>query len=312
MENYKFSNGDRMPIIGIGTWQSDREKLFNAIIEAVKFGYRHIDCAYIYDNEDIVGEALEYLFKNDGLKREDIWITSKLWNAYHKKGCVLPAIERSLKNLRLDYLDLYLVHWPVALKEYVKFPEKPEDFYTLEEVPLFKTWEGMENVLMAGLTRHIGVSNFSVRKLEGLERTAKVKPEVNQVELNPYLQQPELQGYCRRNKICLTAYSPLGKGDTARQNDLNLFKDPVLNEIADKYKCPVSQVMLKWAIQKGIVVIPKSVTPERIKENFDSLNIELTDDDMMRISTIDKNNRISYGGVFIIEGSPYTYDSIWD
>ncbi|MCC8088479.1 MAG: aldo/keto reductase [Rikenellaceae bacterium] len=312
MKNYEFENGDRMLAIGIGTWQSDREKLYNAIVEAVEYGYRHIDCAYIYENEDIVGEAVEHLIRKETVKREDLWITSKLWNAFHKKECVLPAIERSLKNLRLDYLDLYLIHWPVALKEYVKFPDKPEDFYTLEEVPLFKTWEGMEDVLIGDLTKHIGVSNFSIRKLEGLVPTARIKPEVNQVELNPYLQQPELQHYCRSNNICITAYSPLGKGNTARQNDLNLFADPVLNDIADKYRCPVSQVILKWAIQKGIVVIPKSVTPERIKENFDSLKIELTDDDMMRISTIDKNNRISYGGVFMIEGSPYTYDTIWD
>lgn len=301
-----------MPAIGIGTWQSDREKLYNAIIEAVRCGYRHIDCAYIYGNEDIVGEALECLFSSGGVKREEMWITSKLWNSCHKRKDALPAIETSLKNLRLDYLDLYLVHWPVAMKEGVRFPESAADMYSLDEVPLAGTWAGMEDCLDAGLARHIGVSNFSVTKLEGMKATAKIFPEVNQVEMNPYLQQRELVNYCKSNEIRITAYSPLGKGNIARQNDLNLFNDETIAEIAVKHKCTVSQVLIKWGVQRGFAVIPKSVTPERIKENIDSVRFELTDDDMMRISTLDKGNRISFGGVFQQEGGPYTYDSIWD
>lgn len=301
-----------MPVIGIGTWKSDPEKLYNAIVEAVRCGYRHIDCAYIYQNEEIVGEALENLIRSGEVRREELWITSKLWNSFHKRKDALPAIELSLKNLRLDYLDLYLVHWPVALKEGVLFPESAADMYSLEEVPLSETWIGMEECLNRGLAKHIGVSNFNVEKLERLMETAAVVPEVNQVELNPYLQQPELVGYCKKNNICITAYSPLGKGDTARQDGLNLFRDPVLTEIAERNKCTVSQVLLKWGMQRGFVEIPKSVTPERIKENFDSLDITLSDDEMMRISTLDKNNRISFGGVFFKEGGPYTYDSIWN
>ena len=312
MEYYTYANGDRMPMLGIGTWQSDREKLYDAIVEAVKYGYRHIDCAYIYDNEDIVGEAVEHLIRTGVVTRQELWITSKLWNASHKREQALPAIETSLRNLRTDYVDMYLIHWPVALKEGTKFPKDAAQFYTLEQVPLAETWQGMEDCFRAGLTRHIGVSNFSVRKLKGLLENAEIRPENDQVEMNPYLQQPELFDFCRKENICITAFSPLGKGNTARQKGLNLFEDPVLKSIAEAHRCPVSQVILKWAVQKGIVVIPKSVTPARIRENFDALKITLIPEEMSRIDGIDKHNRISYGGGWLLEGSPYTYENLWD
>lgn len=312
MEYYTYANGDKMPVMGIGTWQSDPEKLYEAIVEAVKYGYRHIDCAYIYQNEGIVGEAIDHLVKTGVVKREELWVTSKLWNACHKREQALPAIEGSLKNLRLDYVDMYLIHWPVALKEGVKFPQSAADFLSLDEVPLAETWKGMEDCYKAGLTRHIGVSNFSVKKLEALKQTAEILPENDQVELNPYLQQKELVDYCHANKICVTAFSPLGKGNVARQNDLNLFEDPVLKRIAAAHQCPVSHVILKWGIQNGIVVIPKSVTPARIRENFDAMKVQLTPEDMAAIATIDKRNRISFGGAWLIEGSPYAYETLWD
>ena len=312
MEYYKFSNGDRMPVMGIGTWRSDPEKVYDAIVEAVKYGYRHIDCAYIYRNEAIVGQALEHVFKSGLARREDIWVTSKLWNSFHKRKQAIPAIENTLKDLRLDYLDLYLIHWPVALKEGILFPEKPEDCYTLGEVPLEETWKGMEDCLDVGLTRHIGVSNFSISKMETVIASAHIKPEVNQIEVNPYMQQRETVKFCRDNGICVTAYSPLGKGDIARERGLNLFRDPLIIDIAKRRKCTVPQVLLRWALQKGLVVIPKSVTPSRIRENFDAVDVHLTDVDMMEITTLDKENRISTGNAFLLPGGPYTGETLWE
>lgn len=312
MKYYTYPNGDRMPMLGIGTWQSDPEKLYDAIVEAVRCGYRHIDCAYIYQNEQIVGRALHDLFEAGVVTREELWITSKLWNSAHRREQALPAIRRSLELLGLDYLDMYLIHWPVVLKEGVLFPKTADDFMTLDEVPLQETWQGMEDCLKAGLTRHIGVSNFSIRKLAALLKTCEIRPENNQVELNPYLQQPGLVDYCRRENICVTAFSPLGKGNVAKVNDLNMYEDSVIATIASQHVCTISQVLLRWAIQKGIVVIPKSVTPARIRENFDAIHVRLTEEEMARIDSLDKNNRISFGTPWLLEGSPYTLENLWD
>ena len=312
MEYYTYKNGDQMPVLGIGTWQSDPEKLYDAIVEAVRCGYRHIDCAYIYQNEDIVGRALKHLFDTGVVKREELWITSKLWNACHRREQALPAIRESLKKLGLDYLDMYLIHWPVAFQEGVKFPESAADIVSLDEIPLAETWKGMEDCYKAGLARHIGVSNFSVKKIKGILSDCEIRPENNQVELNPYLPQAALVEYCLAENICVTAFSPLGKGNVARQNDLNLYEEPAIQRIAEEHGCTISQVLLKWAIQKGIVVIPKSVTPSRIRENFDAIRVVLTPENVAEMDKLDKNNRISYGGLWLIEGSPYTYENLWD
>jgi alcohol dehydrogenase (NADP+) len=281
-------------------------------VEAVRYGYRHIDCAYIYQNEAIVGRALRHLFDEGTVRRDELWVTSKLWNASHRREQAIPAVRKSLEWLGLDYLDLYLIHWPVALKAGTLFPESPADFVPPEEIPLAQTWQGMEDCLREGFTRHIGVSNFTAGKLSALLETCRIRPENNQVELNPYLQQPALVEYCFEQRIGVTAYSPLGKGNVARRNDLNLFEDPVIRAIAAKQGCTVSQVMLKWAIDKGIAVIPKSVTPERIRENYDAIRVALTTDDTAAIDRLDRHNRISFGGLWLVEGSPYTYRSLWE
>lgn len=312
MDYYTYSNGDRMPMIGIGTWQSDPEKLYDAIVEAVKYGYRHIDCAYIYQNEAIIGRALKHLFDTGVVKREELWITSKLWNACHRRDQAIPAIKKTLELLGLDYLDMYLIHWPVALREGTLFPKSREDFLSLDEVPLEETWRGMEDCHKAGLARHIGVSNYSVKKLKDLLGYCEIRPENNQVELNPYLQQKELVEYCFEENICVTAFSPLGKGNIARRNDLNLYEDETVQSIAKEQNCTISQVLLKWAVQKGIVVIPKSVTASRIRENLDAANVALTTDDIDAIDMLDKHNRISFGGLWLEHNSPYTYEGLWD
>lgn len=316
MKTLSFKNGDELPAIGLGTWKSEPGDVHEAIVEAVKIGYRHIDCAAIYGNEQGIGKALEKVI-NDGLvQREELWITSKLWNASHKQGQVLPALKQTLADLRLEYLDLYLIHWPVALKKGVAFPEKADNFISLEEVPISETWKGMEEAMNQQLARHIGVSNFSQKKIEKLLENAQVRPEMNQVELHPLLQQQDLINYCHSEDIHVTAYSPLGSRDRAAQikkdNEPNLFEEPVIKEIADKHNSTPAQVLISWAVHRGTAVIPKSTNPGRLKQNFEAKDINLDQDDMQQIAGMDRHYRFVDGTFWVMEGNSYTLDNLWD
>src|SRR5690554_4152828 len=228
MKTLKFSNGDTIHAIGLGTWKSTGNELKKAVKDALHAGYRHIDTAATYGNEEEIGEALAEVFAEGEIFREDVFITSKLWNDSHGEGEVIPALQDSLKKLQLDYLDLYLIHWPVAFRNGVEFPKKPSDYLTLEEAPLIETWKQMEEAKKNGLAKHIGVSNFSVKKLKDLISKATIKPEMNQVELHPLLQQNDLLEYCKSEGIHLTAYSPLGsrdRSDSMKANDEpNMFE----------------------------------------------------------------------------------------
>lgn len=316
MEYLDFKNGDVMPSLGLGTWKSNPGEVYNAIIEAIKVGYRHIDCAMIYANEAEIGKAINDAIESGLVKREDLWITSKLWCNSHGYENVIPALKSTLSDLQLDYLDLYLVHWPIALKPNIVFPEKGEDMASLLEFPIDETWKGMEEAVSLGLTKHIGVSNFSVKKLKNISLNAKIKPEVNQIELHPLLQQKKMLAFCENENINLTAYSPLGSKDRITEmkalNEPNLFENLVISEIAQKYSCSSAQVLIKWAIQRGTSVIPKSVNPFRIKENFESLDVILSENDMDQISRLDKHFRYVNGGFWALPGSPYTVAGLWD
>jgi alcohol dehydrogenase (NADP+) len=309
MEYYTCENGDRMPLLGLGTWQSEPEKLFEAVLTAVRAGYRHIDCAYVYQNEEAVGRALKYLIDNGEVRREELWITSKLWNSFHRREQVIPALRHTLASLQLDYLDMYLVHWPLAFREGVLFPQSVADLVSLSEIPISETWSGMEEAHREKLTRHIGVSNFSIKKIKELLATCAVRPENNQIELNPYLQQPALVDYCFAENIAVTAFSPLGKGDQAFKDGLNLYRDPVIVRTAQEQHATPAQVLLRWAIQKGIAVIPKSVTPSRIHENFEAVNLVLTTDQMAAIDRLDRHHRMSGGWNY---GGEFTLANLWD
>jgi len=305
MNKLKFENGDQMPAIGLGTWKSEPKEVKNAVKIAIEAGYRHIDCAAAYGNEKEVGEGIK---EATGIKREDLWITSKLWNADHKKADVIPALKKTLSDLDLEYLDLYLMHWPVALRPDLEgFPESDDDFLSEEEAPVSTTFQQMLEAKKQGLIHHAGVSNFTVTKLKKLMDEVE-KPEMNQVELHPYLPQNELIDFCQKHGIHNTAYSPLGSGDRSEEMKSNdeptLLENEVIKEIAKKRNASAGQILIKWAEDRGTAVIPKSTNEGRIKENLKSADIEFTTEDRKAINGIEKNYRFLKGDGFTPSDQP--------
>ena len=316
MKNLQFSNADTMPILGLGTWKSEPGRVYEAVKEAVRLGYRHIDCAPAYGNEAEIGQALSECFGENLVTRDEMWITSKLWNDNHAPEDVEPAVKKSLSDLQLSYLDLFLIHWPIVLKKGVFLPESAEDMIPLDALSISKTWGAMETMVDKGLCRHIGVSNFSSVKLKQLSDGARIKPEMNQVEMHPYLQQPALLDFCSKNRIHLTAYSPLGSQDRPAilkaANEPVLLEDSTIAKIAERHNATPAQVLISWAIHRGTAVIPKSVSPARMKENLDAADVSLTQEDMQKIAGIDRNRRYIDGEFWALEGSSYSVANIWD
>lgn len=316
MKTIQFNNGDQMPVLGLGTWKSAPGDVYNAVKTALRLGYRHIDCAFIYSNEAEIGQALTESFAEGVVSREELWITSKLWNDCHATEDVASGLQQTLTDLQLDYLDLYLIHWPVALKKGVFLPESGADLVSLETVPISATWAGMERLVDAGKCRHIGVSNFSLKKLTDLLATARIKPEMNQIELHPYLQQTGMLEFCAQNDVSLTAYSPLGSKDRPdglkAEDEPILLEDPVIHAIAIEHNISLAQVLLGWALQRGTVVIPKSVNPERMAQNLAAAEVTLTTENMAAIAQLDRHRRYVDGSFWAMPGSAYTLTNLWD
>lgn len=298
-----------MHAIGLGTWKAKGNDVKQAVIDALHAGYRHIDTATNYGNEEQIGEALAEVFAEGNIMREDVFITSKLWNDSHGEGQVIPALQESLRKLQLDYLDLYLIHWPVAFRNGVAFPNKAEDYLSLEEVPIIDTWKQMENAKENGMAKHIGVSNFSKKKLEDLISKADSKPEMNQIELHPLLQQNELVEYCAKEDVLVTAYSPLGSGDRSSdmkaEDEPNMLRMDELLEIAKKHMASVPQVLIAWQNDRGCAAIPKSTTKEHIIDNLKAASVSLDEEDLKKIAKLDRHFRFITGKFFEEESKGY-------
>nr|CAH7752801.1 unnamed protein product [Callosobruchus chinensis] len=261
----KLNNGLEIPAFGLGTWKSKPGEVEQAVKDAIDLGYRHIDCAYVYGNEKEVGAALKAKLNDGTVKREDLWVTSKLWNAFHRPDLVEKALKESLKNLQLDYLDLYLIHWPVAYK-YVD------------------TWKALEECVRKGLTKSIGLSNFNSKQIERVLSIATIKPVMDQV-------------ICLRilsKNIAVTGYSPLGSPDRpwAKPEDPQLLDDPKLKQLADKYKKTPAQILLRYQVERGVITIPKSVTKSRLQQNIDIFDFSLSKEDVAYLDTFDCNGRL--------------------
>ena len=310
MPNLNFRHGDVMPALGLGTWRLPPEQTTATVRIALDLGYRHIDAAAIYGNEAQIGAALKGAIDAGNVQRQELWITSKLWNDCHEPEEVRPALERTLGDLGLEQLDLYLMHWPVAQRRGVAMPSSAADQFGLAQVPLAATWAAMEDLVAAGLTRHIGVSNFSRTKLMALVASARIQPEVLQVERHPLLQQNDLLSYCHTSGIQLTAYAPLGATSDTRPPVV--LQHPVVVAIAAERQITPAQVLLAWGIGCGTAVIPKSVHPERLAENLAAAAMGLNEDQMTRLVAIDGGQRLIDGRFWCLDGGPYTMANLWD
>ncbi len=264
MNNMKLSNGYTIPSIGYGTWQSpDSEITVNGVKTAISCGYHHIDTAAAYKNEESVGKGI----KEGSVPRENLFITSKVWNSERGYEKTIAAFEKTVADLGLDYLDLYLIHWPASQKDYENW----------EEINL-ETWRAMTDLYKAGKIKSIGVSNFKPHHLAALMKT-EVKPMINQIEFHPGFMQEETVKYCRDNDILVEAWSPLGTG--------RMLSNPVLQEIAGHYGKSVAQICIRWCIQHDVLPLPKSVTPSRILENIQIFDFEINEEDMQRIDALE-------------------------
>lgn len=264
-DSYTLNNDLTIPCVGFGTWQTPNDEVgYHAVLKALEVGYRHIDTAQVYGNEESVGQAI----LDSGVARENIYLTTKVWNNDHGYEATLAAFEGSLKRLKTDYVDLYLIHWPNPIKFRDHWQEANAG-----------TWKAMEELVQAGKIKSIGISNFHQHHIEALLKTAKIMPAVNQIRLCPGAVPEDLVEYCKDKGMVVEAYSPLGTG--------KIFQVEAIKKIADKHQRSVADVALKWSIQRGFLPLPKSVTPERIADNAKFMDFDLTEEDMTIINQLD-------------------------
>ncbi|MCG8587379.1 MAG: aldo/keto reductase [Pirellulales bacterium] len=302
----------KIPSIGLGLWKIAKDEAPAVVHDAIRAGYRHLDSACDYGNEQETGQGIRAALRERLCKREDLWVTSKLWNTYHAREHVRPALERTLSDLGLDYLDLYLIHFPIAQK-FVPFDDRypPEWFYDPEaaeprmepaSVPISETWQAMEEIQRAGLARHIGVSNFNCQLLRDLLSYCEIRPATLQIESHPYLTQEKLLRFCHEEAIVPVAFSPFGAQSYFSLGMANeseaVMEQPIVVDIASRHGKSPAQVLLRWGVQRGTAVIPKSSNPTRLRENLDIFDFELTDDEMSAISALNCDRRFNDPGEF--------------
>ena len=317
--------GQTMPAVGLGLWKLDSSDVAGTVYAAIKSGYRHLDSAADYGNEVQVGEGIAQAISDGLCSREDLWITSKLWNTYHRYEHVEVACKKSLADLGIGYFNLYLIHFPIALKyvdidqryppEWLFDPNSENPSMELDTVPLSEPWSAMESLVESGLTHKIGVCNYSSGLLHDLMSYDRIKPAMLQIESHPYLTQEALLRTAQSYNIAVTAFSPLGAQsyvsiDMATAAD-SVLKEPVVMAIAERASVTPAQVVLRWGVQRGTAVIPKTSRSERLVENLSLSHFALTDEDMDAVSGLNQNRRFNDPGIFC-EGAFGRFHSIYD
>lgn len=313
--------GATIPAVGLGTFGSDHysaDQIAEAVKGAVEFGYRHVDCAAVYGNERRIGESLREVIAGGIVRREDLWITGKLWNDKHDEADVIPACEQSLRDLQLDYLDLYMIHWPFPNYHAPGVDVTSRDPHAQPYIHdnYMRTWRQLEKLVDKGLVRHIGTSNMTVPKLRLLLRDARIKPACSEMELHPHFQQPELFQYTVENGIIPIGFSPIGspsRPDRDKTPDDTIdIEDPVIVDIARRHDIHPALVCIKWAVQRGQVPIPFAVKRPHYVSNLQAVVSDpLTDAEMAAIAGIDRNCRLIKGQVFLWKDDQ-SWEDLWD
>ena len=304
--------GDQLPQVGLGLWKIPRPQAAEVVQQALEVGYRHLDCACDYGNEREAGKGVRQAIEAGVCSRDDLWVTSKLWNTYHAGEHVRPALERTLRDLQLDYLDLYLIHFPIAL-QFVPFETRypPEWIFDPDAghpklhpvgVPISETWQALERLVRDGLVRNVGVCNFGCSLLRDLLAYAEIPPAVLQIESHPYLTQEKLVRFCAEENIAVTAFSPLGAPSYVSlgmaEEDESVLCDSAIESIAGKHGKTPAQVVLRWSVQRGTAVVPKTTRRERLEENMAIFDFELTPAEMQAIAALNRNRRFNDPGEF--------------
>lgn len=283
----KFNNGIECPIIGLGTYLSKSGEGAQAVKDAIDIGYRHFDTAYFYENEKEIGEAIRSKIEEGVVKREDIFITSKVWNNFHRPDLAKAALDITLSNLGLGYVDLFLIHWPYAYKDgWDMRPVNKNDKVIYSDVDYVETWKALEECVKAEKIKSIGLSNFNKEQILKILENAEIKPVNNQVECHPYLNQTKLIEFCKSKDITVTAYRPISPPDEF--TNVTPLNDPVIEKIAQKLNKSVGQVLIRFQIQRGVIAIPKSIKKSRLQSNFNVFDFNIPDEDMKALMSLDK------------------------